>query len=82
MFFKHFFIYIQNHLIYFKTKNNKIISFHYLNKLYFADSSIVVGYIKKKNLNNYLVQLQNYYKGIFLAIDQDTHIYSFTLKWV
>ena len=50
MFFKHFFIYIQNHLIYFKTKNNKVTNFHYLNKLYFFDLSIVVGYIKKKVL--------------------------------
>ena len=45
--FKHFFIYIQNHLIYFKTKNNKVTSFHYLNKLYFSDLSIVIGCIKK-----------------------------------
>lgn len=50
MFFKNFFIYIQNNLIYFKTKNNKVINFDYLNKLYFNDLSIVVGYIKKKVL--------------------------------
>jgi len=48
MSFKHFFVFIQNHLIYFKTKNNKVIKFHYLNKLYFSDLSIVFGYIKKK----------------------------------
>ena len=48
MFFKHFFIYIQNHLIYFKTRNNKVTNFHYLNKLYVMDLSIVIGCIKKK----------------------------------
>ena len=57
MFFKHFFIYIQNNLIYFKTKNNKVTNFHYLNKLYFNDLSIVVGYIKKKIL---IITLFNY----------------------
>ena len=66
MFFKHFFIYIQNHLIYFKTKNNKVINFHYLNKLYFNDLSIVIGYIKK-SLNNYIVQLPNNHQSILFS---------------
>ena len=66
MFFKHFFIYIQNNLIYFKTKNNKVINFHYLNKLYFNDLSIVVGYIKK-SFNNYIVQLPNNHQSILFS---------------
>ena len=57
MFFKHFFIYIQNHLLYFRTKSNKVTNFHYLNKLYFNELSIVIGYIKKKNL---IITLFNY----------------------
>ena len=65
MFFKHFFIYIQNHLLYFRTKVIKLLIFiiwiNYTQRLEYSNR------IYKKKLNNYVVQLPNNHKSILFS---------------